>query len=258
MTRYLQLDSQRLVETAQRLKKRINERFPTSGLSHVATELYETATTARDRSERIGRPMYGLRISAILLSGAIVGLVLLVLASLEFRTAFREGAEFLQVADAGISSLFFVGAAVFFCLTLETRYKRSRALRAMQELRSLAHVIDMHQLTKDPERIFRGAQHQTASSPQVQMTPFQMGRYLDYCTEMLSLVGKIAVIYVQNFQDAVAIDAVEQIESTTTGLSRKIWQKITLLDTYAARSQADRIVLPPTRPVRPNGETSQE
>jgi hypothetical protein len=36
-------------------------------------------------------------------------------------------------------------------MTIETRVKRRRALRAIHELRSIAHVIDMHQLTKDPE-----------------------------------------------------------------------------------------------------------
>ena len=45
------------------------------------------------------------------------------------------------------------GIAAFFFLTLETRLKRQRALKAIRELRSLAHIIDMHQLTKDPERI---------------------------------------------------------------------------------------------------------
>src|SRR5258708_24597219 len=35
-----------------------------------------------------------------------------------------------------------------------SRIKRARALKAMHELRSLAHIIDMHQLTKDHESLF--------------------------------------------------------------------------------------------------------
>ena len=40
-----------------------------------------------------------------------------------------------------------------FLVTLEVRLKRRRALAAIHELRAMAHIIDMHQLTKDPDRI---------------------------------------------------------------------------------------------------------
>ncbi len=62
------------------------------------------------------------------------------------------------------------------------------------------------------------------------LSPFQVGRYLDYCSELLSLIGKIAVVYVQDFQDPVVLTAVDEIEHLTTALSRKIWQKIMILD----------------------------
>ena len=62
------------------------------------------------------------------------------------------------------------------------------------------------------------------------MTPFELTRYLDYCSEMLSLTGKLAAVYAQNLPDPVVIDAVYDIESLTTDLSQKIWQKITILD----------------------------
>ena len=68
------------------------------------------------------------------------------------------------------------------------------------------------------------------------MTRMQLARYLDYVTELLSLVSKIAALYVQRFDDEVAMDAVNDIESLTTGLSRKIWQKITLLDMSLPRA----------------------
>jgi hypothetical protein len=55
-------------------------------------------------------------------------------------------------------------------------------------------------------------------------------RYLDYCSEMLSLTGKIAALYAQNFRDAVVLSAVNELENLTTGLSRKIWQKIMIVD----------------------------
>ena len=48
--------------------------------------------------------------------------------------------------------------------------------------------------------------------------------------EMLSLIGKIAALYVQRFDDPVALSAVDEIESLTTSLSRKMWQKIMIVN----------------------------
>ena len=62
------------------------------------------------------------------------------------------------------------------------------------------------------------------------MTPFQLSRYLDYCSEVLSLAGKIAAVYIQRFDDSVVITAVIEVEDFTAGLSKKIWQKVLLLE----------------------------
>jgi len=33
------------------------------------------------------------------------------------------------------------------------------------------------------------------------MSPFLLCRYLDYCSELLSLTGKLAALYAQSFSD---------------------------------------------------------
>ena len=126
----------------------------------------------------------------------------------------------------------FLGLSIFFLLTVEGRFKRRAALRALHELRSIAHVIDMHQLTKDPEQLLSPAMA-IASSPSRGMTRFGLARYLDYCSEMLSITNKVAALYVQYLDDAVVLSAVNNIQSLATGLSAKIWQKIVILDTLA-------------------------
>ena len=128
-----------------------------------------------------------------------------------------------------MNDIVFVAIAIFFLVTLEGRIKRRRALKAVHELRALAHIIDMHQLTKDPQ-VITNPGHSTKSSPKRTMTDFELSRYLDYCSEMLSLIGKVAALYVQCFDDPVALSAVDQIEDLTTGLSRKIWQKIMIIN----------------------------
>jgi hypothetical protein len=88
----------------------------------------------------------------------------------------------------------------------------------------------MHQLTKDPSQVIVGVGNRTPSSPKRTLTAYQLTRYLDYCTEMLSLVGKLAALYAQSNSDSVVLQAVNDIETLTNGISRKIWQKIMILD----------------------------
>ena len=58
----------------------------------------------------------------------------------------------------------------------------------------------------------------------------ELGRYLDYCSELLSLTSKIAALFVERFDDPVTLGAVTEIETLTAGLSRKVWQKISMLN----------------------------
>jgi hypothetical protein len=144
-----------------------------------------------------------------------------------------------QGIDAAMNIAVLVGAALFFTISLEDRTKRRRSLRDLHVFRSIAHVIDMHQLTKDPGTLL-GEAHSTASSPKRTMSKYELTRYLDYCSEMQALTGKLAALYAQNLPDPVVIEAVNDIEELTANFSRKIWQKITILESYdsSERGQA--------------------
>jgi hypothetical protein len=151
---------------------------------------------------------------------------------------FSDYGNFIQALDASIGSVVFIGAAIVFLLTWENRIKRDRALRAIHELRVLAHIVDMHQLTKDPENYF-GRGRRPASPPKRDMTPFELNRYLDYGADLLALISKIATLYVQGFPDTALLDAVDDVEDLTSGLSRKIRQKISVLENLARSLPAE-------------------
>ncbi len=228
---YRRLDPDKIVETVRVLKARIERRFPESGLSKVVMELQQVAEETVTRTRWIQAPHLPLRIAASLLILAIVALAVLMVVSVH-QFQFNDYTNFIQALEASISSLVFTGAAILFLLTWEARIRRRRALKAVHELRALAHIIDMHQLTKDPESYFAPEQTSTSTVTRKRpMTPFELNRYLDYCSESLALISKIAALYVQGFQDPVLLDAVDDMEDLTAGFSRKIWQKITILET---------------------------
>jgi len=226
---YRSLNPEHITRTIAQLRDRIQERFPGSGLGKVAEELQRIGNEAVARAQWISSPLLPLRIAIGLLVTLLAVVILLSLTHLNITKMWESFADFVQAVDAGINDIVFFGIAIFFLVTLEGRVKRRRALKAIHELRSLAHIIDMHQLTKDPEIILTGGPA-TKSSPKRAMTTFEMSRYLDYCSEMLSLIGKVAALYAQRFNDPVALSAVDEIEDLTTGLSRKVWQKIMLIN----------------------------
>jgi len=151
--RDLRLDAGAVVATVGRLRSRIDERFPGSGLAALCRELERIAGQTRERAAWIARPILALRAGVALLLLLIAAGLAGTVASVRKPKEPLEAFQFVQVLESGINDVVLVAAGAFFLLTLETRIKRRRALGAIRELRAVAHIIDMHQLTKDPEWI---------------------------------------------------------------------------------------------------------
>lgn len=236
--RNVYLDAERISRTIQQLSSRIHERFPDSGLARVCHDLYAISLTAERDVAAVSRPNW-------LLRGGVILFVALTLAALALSVGSLDVAlgapgvtilDLIQVFESVTNEIILIGAAVLFLVSIESRVKRNRVIQDINRLRSIAHVIDIHQLTKDPTVIIAGATA-TASSPAREMSVFELSRYLDYCSEMLSLAGKVGFLYAQSFPDPQAVAAVNELENLTTGLSRKIWQKIMLLEDIASGVQ---------------------
>lgn len=228
--RYRALDYAEIAQTLERLRRRIAERFPESGLRKVCGELIAVGDETNECAAFLRSPHWRTRIAIGL---AIAGMAVILLKAATMQGVPRGWSEIDSVKNSAV----FLGVAVFFLLSIEPRIKRRRALRVVHQLRSLAHVIDMHQLTKDPERLLSPEISNTSSSPERNISaPELLGRYLDYCSELLSVTSKLSALLVQDFNDPVLLGAVNEIETLTTGLSGKIWQKIQLLDSDRARA----------------------
>jgi hypothetical protein len=225
---YRSLNADRIEATLETLQQRIQERFPNRGLAQLCSQLLEIAREDKRKLAWVAQPNIWLR------TGVGIAIALGAMGLIWFATSLpglEVGAEIsnvLQGVDAAVNTIALSGAASWFLLNLESRWRRSAVLKDLHELRSIAHVVDMHQLTKDPTQLWKGYSS-TASSQVHAMNEFELIRYLDYCSEMLSLTGKLAALYMQNMRDPVIIEAVNEIEDLTTSLSRKIWQKIMIL-----------------------------
>jgi hypothetical protein len=231
-TGYTELKLDLVLSTLETLQRRIEERFPGSGLGQIASDLRRLGLEIGGVVEKLRRP------DVLLRAGVAVSMVLVLsLAAAPFFIMRRMPFELLggmgalvQAVEAATQDVIFLAIAVWFLFTLEGRVKRQYALDSLHRLRSVVHVVDMHQLTKDPEHLLSPGMA-TPSSPERRLSRFELSRYLDYCSELLSLTTKLAALHVQSLRDPVVLEAVSDIEVLAANLGAKMWQKIDILDT---------------------------
>lgn len=223
------LDSKKIIHTIERLNIRIEERFPQSGLLAVGKKLHDVGMETDAVISYIEKPNWWYRFGVGVFMMAVLVALVYAITSLDIDYERFNLETFVQIVESAVNDLVLLGAAVVFLVSMETRTKRKKIICSINRLRSIAHVIDAHQLTKDPDTVSLTA-NRTEHSPERTMTSYELGRYLDYCSELLSLTGKVGFLYVQRFDDAASVRAANDLENLTTGLSRKIWQKIMILN----------------------------
>ena len=204
-----QLDPAKLIDTSAALTGWIDKDFNHAHLARVAANVHRLTQEAVVMAERIRRPIWPLRIG-------IWGLILAFVAGAVHQLVNHQLDEILHFLDETKGAALYLGAFLVAFITLEVRFKRRRALRAIGELRAVAHIVDMHQLAKD----------QTIEEFKESTTPEKMESYLHACIALLALLSKIGQLYVEHFPDTVATQAVNEFEMIATGLSNKIWMKI--------------------------------
>jgi hypothetical protein len=227
------LEADAVRETVVELEARIAARFPKRGLRQVAKDLaliidaVETSTAEGHGRVRLAR-LTSRVIMGLVLAGTLVIIVFAVKDAAVGKDRVDTFLDLLPLIETLINDLVFAGIAVFFLYSFPERVQRGRLLNLLHQLRSTAHIIDMHQLTKDPEQLKPSFVPSSVSKP-LELNRDEMERYLDYCSELLALVGKTAALCAEESRDDVVLDTVSTVETLCVGISRKIWQKISNL-----------------------------
>lgn len=227
MIQHTELQPGKIIDSVSILEKRISDRFPDSGLKKVCHEFLVLSERTKTNISYISKPNIPLKVFSYLLIILGVGGVVFSFSVINLKIKTIDIEKLISLSNGVLNNLFLIGAAFLFLVTMESRIKRKRALKSLHNLRVIAHVIDMHQLTKDP--YISNSNNTTENSPVRLYTKFELQRYLDYCSEASALIGKVAALYAQSLPDPVIVGSVNEIEVLTTGLSRKIWQKIVVL-----------------------------
>ena len=227
MSKNRQLDSVEITATIEKLKNRIGDRFPSSSLKVVTNDLISISEQTHKNIQYLKKPNLKIRLfsSFIILLGLFC--ILYPLTHLTVNITPKDTIDFVSISHSAFELFIFLFAGLIYVTSIESKRKRKKALKFINELRTILHVIDMHQLTKDPYLISKNKN--TVNSPHREYNKFELERYLNYCSEIASLTSKIAALYAQNIQDEIIIDAVNDIEMLASSHSRKIWQKIYII-----------------------------
>ena len=227
----VQLSADHVGATVAQLERRIEARFGERGLTKASRDLGQLVVRVRSEA---GESRARLRRATVTARG--VGVLIVVATAialvLSLRSAISDGlahtADWVPLVESVVNDLVFAAIALVFLWAVPERLERRALLRLLHRLRSLAHVIDMHQLSKDPEQV-SPTYTPTAESIRHGLDAEQLHHYLGYCSEMLSLTAKTAALCAEHSADGVVLETISYIETLTTELSNKIWQKISLL-----------------------------
>jgi hypothetical protein len=227
----VQLAADHVRATVAHLERRIFARFGERGLTKVARDLGHLVILVQTQSDQSRDRLRRTTLVARAVGITIIAATLVALA-LSLRSAVIEGmartTDWVPLVESVINDLVFAAIAVVFLWAFPERLERRTLLRLLHRLRSLAHVIDMHQLSKDPEQL-SPTYVPTEQSIVHGLDADQLRHYLTYCSEMLSLTAKTAALCGEHTTDGVVLETISYIETLTTELSNKIWQKISLL-----------------------------
>jgi hypothetical protein len=208
------LDAGKIVETAKNLADDINTRMPGSSLAGLAEELARVAVATRTRGRQAHRPILAIRaVSALAIGVALVGLWYLA-RHVHARWEFGTIGDLFGALTAGFNLLVLLAGALWFCVTLEARFKRKETLAYIQELREFAHVIDVNQLyyTHDLYRSRDGAPPGKTAIDET---------YLLYCTQMLGVISNLAPLYTRGATNDSILRAASEVQMLAIAVTTK-------------------------------------
>lgn len=218
-----------LVETCEKLARRIHEAFPGRSIDdHAKCFAERVDAIVKDKGRAIKAPGWLQRISAV---GGIAAVTLLILTSV--LCVRRVGdidnlPTYLSSLDAFFTVLAATVAGGLTMRSIRQRVEQNLAVKRLDELRGVAHVTDMLQIAKCPTRLLYSDPSTTI--PDTALDVRQMTEYLSYAAELQSLTAKVAAVYGRWSTDAAVHAAIDGIERLCADLERKSLQKVLLLE----------------------------
>lgn len=213
------LDPERLEAKIRELATACRSRFPDRGLPDRLDDLADLSADAAALADRVkGRTPLDFLIPAVAMLGilAVAGLIGI---SFSFRMEVPTSVlDVVEPLDAAVNLGILLLTFGFLVYRIVAERRRGRLLAMVHRIRSLVHLFDMIQLTKNLE-----------PAEDAPLSIEDRVRYLDHCSQGASLASKCAALLIAHHPDPPLVVAVNEVESVCSGISQKIWAKIAVL-----------------------------
>jgi hypothetical protein len=226
-------DSVKLIDTIGRVVAQVEAEFPKADLLQVGKSVMELAHKAEARSTAIQKTNPWLRFGIILVLALGFSAGFFVVNNIRRFPDTGDLFTMFQGLEAVLNVVILSGAAIFSIVTIETRWQRNAALKEINAVVSLIHIIDMHQLGKHAMIAEMRNMTRNGLLKEEFYTLSQINRYFDFCSDLMSLAAKITLIYEEKLPDSVISDAVTDAAQLATALSNETYQKMMLIDRAA-------------------------
>jgi hypothetical protein len=209
------LDADKIIETAKNLANEIRLQLPGSNLAKLAEELAVLAVETEERGRQARRPFLAIRaLSALAISLVLLGLWYLARHIHTTRWELNTINSVFDALNTGFNLLVLLAGALWFCATLEARFKRKEALGFIEELREFAHVIDVTQLYYTPDLY-----HSRHGARPGKLTYDET--YLLYCTQMLGVISNLAPLYTRGATGDSILRAASEVQMLALAIATK-------------------------------------
>ena len=210
------------------LTKRINERFPDSSIGKTSNDLLKFTRNSEIILRWILKPNMAIRLIAYTSIAMSIAGLMYCFKFIRLNSTYSF-TDITSMAESSINNILLIGAAYFFLFKLEDRIKRIRAIKYLNEIRGFAHVIDMHQLSKNPQYFISDLPN-TKHSPNRNLSCKELSRYLIYSSELVAICSKVAALFAQGLPDEVVVKSSSDIESLCSNIINKISHKQLIIE----------------------------
>lgn len=213
------LDPDRLELKIREVAARTRRAFPDRGLPDRLDDLAEMARDAAALAEQVkGRSPLDFLLPAFVML-LLLGITGGIATTAHFRIDVPDSIlDVVEPLDAAVNLGILLLTFGFLIYRILVERRRSRLLAMVHRIRSLVHLLDMIQLTKNLE-----------PSEEAPLPLDDRIRYLDFCSQTASLAGKCAALLIANHPDPAVVSAVTEVEMVCAGIAQKIWAKIAVL-----------------------------
>jgi heme/copper-type cytochrome/quinol oxidase subunit 1 len=129
----IKLHPEKIIIIIDTLEKRISERFPNSSLQKTCADFLGIAKETKNKIDWISKPNLTLRLFSYLIILLGLGGIVFAVSNVNLKVNDTTFENMIALSESVFNDIILLGAAIFFLANTESRIKRKRAIKSLNE-----------------------------------------------------------------------------------------------------------------------------